>query len=428
MNGNPAYSTYTYDAPDTLSQTHQVDFSPSGQVLEERLGATPSTATPKYQYVWGLGNVNDLVLRVDATTATRLYAQQDANGNVTALIDPTGAVQERYQYDPYGAVTVLNAAWSPLASSAFSWIYLFQGGRLDTSTGWYKFGARDYVPSQGTWAEPDPITFGAGNNFYQFVNGSPVGLTDPSGLAPPSWGWPSWEDYSRYLRNPSEMDSGLQTAQNVSLGVGLAAATAATGGALAAVGSTTAGVGTFVAASGASIAALEAGKSLYNGGDSGDAALAGARGAQEGVFLAQLPLMGSALLPKRLMPTRWPMSRGRNDCPAVAPNTGLPVSPNSTADLSKGSTLPRNLREQLAAEAAHADPTAGRQLPLKMNDPRWPNSDGWVKMQQMVNTRGQVQPQLSPTALNEGAINVHHLYNTATGEVDDFKIILPGVR
>jgi hypothetical protein len=37
----------------------------------------------------------------------RFYVQQDANWNVTALIDTSGNVQERYIYDPYGTVTIL---------------------------------------------------------------------------------------------------------------------------------------------------------------------------------------------------------------------------------------------------------------------------------------------------------------------------------
>src|SRR3712207_7389385 len=45
----------------------------------------------------------------------RLYAQQDANFNTTSLMrfDVASAswrVAERYVYDPYGAVTVLNGA------------------------------------------------------------------------------------------------------------------------------------------------------------------------------------------------------------------------------------------------------------------------------------------------------------------------------
>ncbi|WP_437779221.1 RHS repeat-associated core domain-containing protein [Sorangium sp. So ce1097] len=95
-----------------------------------------------------------------------------------------------------------------------------------------------------------------------------------------------------------------------------------------------------------------------------------------------------------------------------------PLGRGSTADLAKGTTLPRNLREHLALEQAMSSPTAGEPLVrLKMTDPRWPASDGWVKMQQMVNPGG-----------GEGRINVHYLWNRITGEVDDFKIVVPGVR
>lgn len=87
----------------------------------------------------------------------------------------------------------------------------------------------------------------------------------------------------------------------------------------------------------------------------------------------------------------------------------------STADLAKGTTLARNLREQLAIEQAMSRPAAGQVLPIKMTDPRWPASDGWVKMQQMIRPGGE-------------PINVHYIQNTATGAVDDFKIVIPGAR
>jgi hypothetical protein len=89
----------------------------------------------------------------------------------------------------------------------------------------------------------------------------------------------------------------------------------------------------------------------------------------------------------------------------------------STAALEKGTTLARNLRESLAIRQAAANPTAGRVLDLKMTDPRWPASEGWTKMQQIIQSGGR-----------EGPVNVHYLYNTATGAIDDFKIILQGAR
>jgi hypothetical protein len=89
----------------------------------------------------------------------------------------------------------------------------------------------------------------------------------------------------------------------------------------------------------------------------------------------------------------------------------------STASLSKGTTLARNLREQLAIEQAMANPTIGKELPLKMTDPRWPASEGWVKMRQIIESGGK-----------EGSIDVHYLLNRTTGAIDDFKIVLPGAR
>jgi hypothetical protein len=87
----------------------------------------------------------------------------------------------------------------------------------------------------------------------------------------------------------------------------------------------------------------------------------------------------------------------------------------SSASLSKGTTLARNLREAKAIEQAAANPGAGRKLAVAMTDPRWHGSEGWVKMQQIITPGG------SP-------INVHYVLNTSTGAIDDFKIVLPGAR
>src|SRR5258708_24398544 len=65
------------------------------QVVEDQLHHTGGGLfASKYQYVWGLGYVDDLVLRDDSSTSgslgasssglgERLYVQQDANFNVT---------------------------------------------------------------------------------------------------------------------------------------------------------------------------------------------------------------------------------------------------------------------------------------------------------------------------------------------------------
>ena len=78
------------------------------------------------------------------TPTQRLYAEEDPVFNVTALVDTSGNVQERYVYDPYGAVTILTPNWATRGTSSFGWVFLHQGGRFDNATGLYIFRNRDF--------------------------------------------------------------------------------------------------------------------------------------------------------------------------------------------------------------------------------------------------------------------------------------------
>ena len=72
----------------------------------------------KYQYVWSPRYIDAAVLRDENDDEDNLcddetlYYLTDANFNVTALVDTSGNVVERYAYDPYGEVIVLDADWS----------------------------------------------------------------------------------------------------------------------------------------------------------------------------------------------------------------------------------------------------------------------------------------------------------------------------
>jgi len=194
--GSTTVAAYAYDAlgrriTETYSGTNTTNhlyYSPQWQVIEERQNGT-GTSNVSYQYVWGAAYVDSLVLRdtySGGVKTQRLYAQQNANDDVTALINTSGQVQERYLYDPYGAVTITDANWNPRTGnvSSFGWQYLHQGGRLDAVTGWYGFRNRDLIPSEGRWAERDPLGFGGGDlNLYRCLADAPAHATDPGGLA-----------------------------------------------------------------------------------------------------------------------------------------------------------------------------------------------------------------------------------------------------
>ena len=70
---------------------------------------------------------------------------------------------------------------------------------------------------------------------------------------------------------------------------------------------------------------------------------------------------------------------------------------------------PKDLTEKLVLDEVKADPLSGTPIKsITMGDKRWPASDGWIKMQKIVDT-------------SEGKINVHYVMNTKLGLIDDFK-------
>lgn len=76
---------------------------------------------------------------------------------------------------------------------------------------------------------------------------------------------------------------------------------------------------------------------------------------------------------------------------------------------STGRTVANNLAEKLAMEEVMSNPLEGAtKVVIKMNDSRWLDSDGWVKMQRVITT-------------SKGKITIHFNYNTKTGDFDDFK-------
>ena len=103
-------------------------YTSSWQILETRQSDTPSAQPenlqPKHQFVWSQRYIDAPVLRDENTGANglcdddRLYYLNDANFNVTALLDTAGDALEHYVYSPYGVVTIYDATWTNTRSAS----------------------------------------------------------------------------------------------------------------------------------------------------------------------------------------------------------------------------------------------------------------------------------------------------------------------
>jgi RHS repeat-associated protein len=187
--GGTTLATYRYDGDgrrvrETRSgTTTDLLYSNERQVLEERVGSAIGSS-----YVWSPVFVDAMIVRdrdtdANGTLDERLYAVQNANYDVAALINTSGTVVERYAYDPFGVFTVLTGSWGSRSSSSYDWKHLYQGEAWDQDSGMYNSESRLYSPTLGRWNEPDPLGGGSGEfNLYRSRKNSPAGNQDPSGL------------------------------------------------------------------------------------------------------------------------------------------------------------------------------------------------------------------------------------------------------
>src|SRR5262249_36753073 len=105
---------------------------------------------------------------VIAANAQHLWVQHDADYNVTAILNSSGNVVERYADLPYGSFTVYDANWNALSGSNYSWVYEHQGLRYDALSGLYHDRNREYSPTLSRFLQNDPKGFGAGDvNLYR---------------------------------------------------------------------------------------------------------------------------------------------------------------------------------------------------------------------------------------------------------------------
>lgn len=379
-----------------------------------------------------------------------LYAISDARG-LRVTTSAEGNFVQDVRYQPYGVAT-------SSGQSTASPLYTFDqwnGGDALTNFGLSQLGARIYDPILGRFLSRDPLTIfrtAATSNPYAFAANDPVNHSDPTGL---DWGdcigqeclgldWFPWDTGGG--SGGSGNGHGNQDNTHGTPAAPLPTMppmTGMTGGACqfadGSAGCNDSMWPTFHHLSGWQ----RFGRGWVAAGDKfqdGVARAVNFIGDHPGPFVAAGVFVATAFFAPEVIPIRvlgyfmgalgFTLEDDLSELPAVGeaaaetdaviPEEEGPIIENRLfSPLGRGSTangtdrwLPRTLREQLAEDQVMQNPAAGRTAAGPMNDPRWPASDGWVKLQQTVDPGGR-----------EGKISVHYNYNTLTNEVDDFKII-----
>ena len=170
---------YTWSAG-AWAETNEVHYVYDGMnVIQER----NSNNVPLVTYTRGVdlsgtrqgaGGIGGLLARTDANGSA--YYHDDANGNVTALVNGSGTVVAKYLYDSFGNTLGM---WGYLAAGN---TYRFSSKEVDVRTGQYYYGYRWYDPNLQRWLNRDPIQEAGGINLYGFVGNGPVNSVDQFGL------------------------------------------------------------------------------------------------------------------------------------------------------------------------------------------------------------------------------------------------------
>ena len=123
------------------------------------------------RYVHGPGSDEPIVWYEGAGTSSRRFLQADERGSVVAVSDSSGASLGINRYDEYGI---------PQTGNLGRFSYTGQTALPEIGLMYYK--ARMYSPGLGRFMQTDPIGYGDGLGWYNYVGSDPVNFVDPSGL------------------------------------------------------------------------------------------------------------------------------------------------------------------------------------------------------------------------------------------------------
>ena len=118
-------------------------------------------------------------------------------------MNAAGVMQARYDYDPYGRVTIVSGNLT--ADFGYSGMYYHAPSGLSLTL------YRAYNADSGRWLSRDPMLESGGLNLYDYVSNKPISEVDYYGLQPVEDLEPEpnsrtyYEDSWTFMRNPSPL-------------------------------------------------------------------------------------------------------------------------------------------------------------------------------------------------------------------------------
>ena len=188
---------YTYDA---LGRRFEKDDAVAGSKIrcyydgQRVLLETDDSDNDERAFVYG-NYIDEVLIMTDLSVQGEpdyYYAHDHLYSVVALFVDDDGPpdtiVTERYEYDAYGKVRIMDASYGARTSSSHSNPYYFTGRRRDSldSNNFkiYYYRARYYDAETGRFLTKDPLGYVDGLNLYEYVRSKPVQLRHPSGLGP----------------------------------------------------------------------------------------------------------------------------------------------------------------------------------------------------------------------------------------------------
>src|SRR5262249_28402513 len=116
------------------------------------------------------------VSRVDPSGSASYY-DFDGRGNVVDLSDASGAIVNRYAYDPFGNILYQSGS----IPNPFQFAGIGGAPSENGGNGLILMGKRLYDPAMGRFVGRNPIGIAGGTNAYSYVQNHPVQSIQPVG-------------------------------------------------------------------------------------------------------------------------------------------------------------------------------------------------------------------------------------------------------